>query len=230
MKKKKIQLDRIIGIRCDGEFVVINYFFDHLDGSRGAIGTSLYPISKEAYEYRTSQKGAEEYLKDLWDVMLHNQPDMWKQYIDNDVLATTIQDVTICTSIYGKMECVTEYLDVGNDLDKAEKAKDAAKKALKALKEKAFSEYVSQVRQWDGDEAFYDHSGCGTWDQIRNHDPENMNEDKIELFECVGGGAFSHDTSGWAEILDEHLLDWIAWWERGGFRQYTTGILGELNK
>ena len=34
---------------------------------------------------------------------------------------------------------------------------------------------------------------------------------------------------GWDVVYDQELLDRIMWWERGGFAQYRTGILGALN-
>ena len=249
--ENRVIVTRLIGVQ-GGEYISVDCFFDHgsHDGKqmpfRGCCGSHFSPVTKDMYEYTTSQEGAEEHLEDHWNCI--ESEDTKRSYgpdlEDMRGWITRNREFDRATTAYNR---VKEGDDEGHM--EAIRRLDAAQAALDELKEKqmelSFKAFVQQVIRNDGDEAFFDLSYCcsGIWEQIRERC--NMTEEEVPLFECTGGGRCFHGedkdvweagkgkyhfrNDKWDEVYEPELLDWIKWWERGGFAQYTTGILGALN-
>lgn len=239
MKHKQIVCRRLVGKRFD-EFVAVDEFFNHPDAFRGCTGSHFVAVPKDSYDYLTSQEGAEEHLQDAWDTMCGDSEDYEFRYgpklEDLRGYTTRQRELDRAERVYDRLSAdeIREETPVAQQaLTRLDNARDKMNELKEQRKELAFKDFVRQTLNVDGDEAIFDLSYCcnGIWEQIRERFPDTMGEEQVPIFECTGGGrCFRLDEDKWEEVYDPHLLDWVQWWERGGFRQYTTGILGELAK
>ena len=221
---KRIQFTKLVARRGD-EFYFVESFFDHgeMDGKpfRGATGFSLMPVSVAQHEYDMTQEGGEEYFEDAWATMCGDSEDYEFGY------GPTLEDMRGYVTKQRELQRAQRALERLQPSDSAERRLIRAQDAMEVLKERrkelAFKDFVAQVLRNDGDDARYDlsYSCNGGWEQIRAQHPDTMGEEKVELFECVGcGRQWDEDRQEWDEVYNPALLDWIYWWERGGFHQY----------
>lgn len=69
----EMKFESIVGVRSDGEYVVLDKVFEHKDDFRGATGSVFHPISESERHYRTSIEVAMEHFEDLWEDMFHDK-------------------------------------------------------------------------------------------------------------------------------------------------------------
>lgn len=68
--------------------------------------------------------------------------------------------------------------------------------------EDSLEDWCQSIIDTDGDDAFFDFSGCNLWEQLRDKFPE----DEYPVFECIGGGRSFSKENDFDRVFDQELL------------------------
>jgi hypothetical protein len=70
MPRHQTNINQIIGLTKDGEWVCIDYAFEHDGDFRGVTGSSMRVVTKGEYDERMDPENAAEHLEDVWRMMV----------------------------------------------------------------------------------------------------------------------------------------------------------------
>jgi len=69
----EIHINKLIGVTKDGEYVALDYVFQHSDDFRGATGSSVHVVTNREYKDRTDDDSVRDYCEEIWRIMVSDR-------------------------------------------------------------------------------------------------------------------------------------------------------------